>query len=268
MSGGRSTRARAALPFVGSNHVLLLALVVVVSAVALGGCTVPGTPSPVSPDILAAVLEAIQVGLGLKFFGATQVEDRHKGFFVVRRAEALARLHPEWTQDPTFRQLIERVSQDFAEVQIVINELFSDTNHKNLRKPAPDGQSLTTTDQEFTCDPDKHLDLENVTKVAVRPNDPTRAKAYDDKVKGFLETALALREAAARAIIWRAAAIHSADAEGNQANGLWDNNAASSRLRKTALIELLDRRLRVVERMENQVNALPGSIFPRGIQGR
>jgi len=148
----------------------LLAVVVLVAGVVLGGCSVPGPPTSVSPDVLASVLKAIQVGLGLKFFaGATQVEHRHKGFFVVRRAEALARLHPEWTQDPTFQQLIQRVSQDFAEVQIVINDLFKDGDPKSLRNPAPDGTSNTTTDQEFTCDADKHLDLDNVSKVSLRP---------------------------------------------------------------------------------------------------
>ena len=67
----------------------------------------------------------------------------------------------------------------------------------------------------------------------------------DDKNKlGQYRT---LRLHSAIAIIWRAAAIHTE---------LWDNNAAEDeRLDVDMLQELLDRRLRLVERMEMQANA-------------
>jgi hypothetical protein len=253
---------------------LLLLLIFIAVAIAVSGCSVPPVQSPVQPDVLASVLKAVGAAAGLKFFsGSTPVEDRHKGFFIVRRAEAMGRLHPEWLTDPTLQQLIQRVTQDLAEVQILVNGLFQDGDAKSYREPAPDGTSNAAPDAPFTCDADKHLDLKNLAALWVPPTDPTIAEAFKKLQQKFLQDYLTLRETSVRAIVWRAAAIHAGDtdAQGHpQMTGLWNNDptVTSNRLRKIPLIELLERRLRVVERMEGQVNASPRKLKRSGTGNR
>jgi hypothetical protein len=93
----------------------------------------------------------------------TPAENRHKGFFIVRRTRTLGELHPELLTDPSHAQLIARVTEDFNEVEAFLNQIFS--GPKSLLQIAPDGPSGAAVTAPFTCDPDKHLDLANVAAI-------------------------------------------------------------------------------------------------------
>ena len=219
-----------------------LAALALVLCAHLSGCHVPGPVSPV-PDVVAA---AVLAALRAKRDSATKAENLHKGFFIFRRAQVLAEIQPSFLNQSDHADLIAQVGKDCDEVQAFVNGVFSGSNSLSLA--APDGPSKAALSDPFTCASDKHIDLNNVSAKLVG------IAAAQKDVQAFLT----LRNDSARAIIWRAAAIHGKDDPDptNPKNvGLWDNTAKTDRLRIKRLQEVLDRRLRATERMNTQVNA-------------
>ena len=244
----------------------MLFFLVVIGALALGGCALPPVQSPNVPDdVYNLVLKALIASRGLKFIIGKKLaemdEDKHKGFFVLRRVLVLG----QGSAAP-HTALIRRIEEDHDEVESFVTKQFSGPN--TLGKAAPDGPSDAAPTAAFSCRPEKHLDLDNVTTYRTPPTDTTRLQQFNNFKKSDFETFQARREAAARAIIWRAAGVHGSDTATSK--GVWDESKSfPSRLREHALKEILDRRLRVVERMNFQVNAratkpLSASILPRG----
>ena len=172
-------------------------------------------------------------------------EDRHKGFFAYRRAEVLASNDATFLQDPSHAALIARVSADFAEVVTYVASKFQGPNSLGL--DAPDGPSTAGADGSFQCDPDKHLDLADVSRQFAAESAPNSSRLEDFR---------SFRLRAANSIIWRAAAL-----EANVWNEL---TTQSTHLRTDSLDTVLDRRLRTVERMHMQVNGAAHSQLTLG----
>ena len=217
------------------------------------GLTACGNAPSVPSEILLAVVAALKGAKDLKFSladfknneskgeanGKTRISgDRHKGFFAYRRAEMLGIAHDAWLKESGYTTLKSRVLADFEEVKSFADEKLSETA---LGAAAPDGPASTASDGSIICDPSKHLDLVAVAKPLVSAASPSvTSEGYQ-----------AFRLRAARSIIWRAAALEPS---------LWDETSPNQRLRRKALQEVLDRRLRFVERMHMQVNANAGSL--------
>jgi hypothetical protein len=226
---------------------LLLALVCLGGLAGCGGEL--AAPTDVPAGLFGAVLAALAKLKDLQFSNGTrsdangkrlpdksaanQENDRHKGFFIYRRVAALKQFG---INDQAL--LIQRIEEEFDELSsFVLDNIGTPASPGPLRVAAPDGLSDAPATAAFTCKPEKHLDL---NAVATHETGGT----VDKKKLGEYRT---LRLHSAVAIIWRAAGIHTE---------LWDNNAAEDeRLDEDMLQELLDRRLRLVERMEMQANA-------------
>jgi hypothetical protein len=172
-------------------------------------------------------------------------EDRHKGFFAYRRAEVLASNDATFLQDPSHAALIARVAADFAEVNSYVAAKFQGANSLGL--DAPDGPSTPSADGSFQCDPDKHLDLSDVSRQWSSETAPNNAR---------LEEFRSFRLRAAKSIVWRAAAL--------EANVWNEQTTQSTHLRSDSLDTVLDRRLRTVERMHAQVNGAAHSQLTLG----
>jgi hypothetical protein len=158
----------------------------------------------------------------------TQIKlDRHKGFFVRRRAEDLGRQNPAWVVESGQTTLKARIQSEFEAVDELVK--------KRAGTVAVPGSLCGGVDPR---DP-PHLDLVDVGKIKTATPD----KSAKQTAKGYLE----LRRYRIQAIIWRAAAIH---------NELWSPAAdgLSATLKAKAVDEVLDRRLRAVERMNFQIS--------------
>jgi hypothetical protein len=253
----------------------MLLFLVLLGALALTGCANPAMPSPNVPDaIYSLVLAALTASRGFLF--RTNEEDKHRAFFVLRRVLALGQ-----GSTAPHTALIKRIEEDHDEVQAFVTAQFSGT--KSLANSAPDGPSGAPLTDVFSCKMDEHLDLDNVATLLFPSSDPAEQEKRDRVKKNKIADYHAIRESAARAIIWRAAAIHPWQADvqidpppaPKTKRGLWEEDSTvifPNRLRKVALKEILDRRLRLVERMNFHVNA-PGrelifsesaTILPRG----
>jgi hypothetical protein len=150
--------------------------------------------------------------------------DRHKGFFVRRRAETLGNANPAWVTAPDQPDLRKRVLSEFD-----LLDTFLTTKAKSL-DPTKGGADLTPP----------HLDLHDFAGVKYS----TSAGVVKDK-----EQAARIRRTYwIRSIGWRAAAIH--------ADKVWQGPTSSTTatLLDKPLAEIIDRRLRLLERMSYQVS--------------
>jgi hypothetical protein len=204
----------------------------------------------VPQEVLVAVTLALKAAKSLKFSNADITkadrdeltlpefiagrisEDRHKGYFAYRRAEVLGLANPAWVSESSHATLINRVTADFEEVAAFVTEVIA-ADH--LDQLAPDGTTASGPEGVFRCGAGQHLDLNDVAKFT------TDRPVNLFTVEGYMQ----MRQSNTLAIIWRAAALHSE---------LWNEGASSNRLKKDKLKELLNRRLRLVERAAFQVN--------------
>jgi hypothetical protein len=240
----------ATLDRITSNDTSARLLLVLAAGLLLPGCF--SGESSVPHQVLLSVTLALQAAKNLKFSrgDVTKAEregelklpevleerlshDRHKGFFAYRRAEVLGLAHSDWVAEASHTTLINRVTDDFDEVVAFELEVFTE---RRLDQIAPDGPTPQASDGSFRCDGDKHLDLADVARMTV-----TEGPASTFLVEGYLQ----MRKSNVKSIIWRAAALHAE---------LWNEAASSNRLRKASLLELIDRRLRLVERAAFQLN--------------
>jgi hypothetical protein len=151
--------------------------------------------------------------------------DRHRGFFVRRRAESIGSLpaNAAMIQDPDLKVLKARIDNEYVQLDAFLVNKTKELN------PATGGTDI---------DP-PHLDLHDLAK----PKDTTSASDGKSKEQEYRRR----RNYRVSAIGWRAAAIH---------GELWNASAdgKTAILRTKALDEIIDRRLRMVERMNFQVS--------------
>jgi hypothetical protein len=146
--------------------------------------------------------------------------DRVEGFYVRRRGAKLASQNPSWDADHLTLQLMAERAVISAYVVAKVDALINGPDNKFPR----------------------HLDLTAVAKVvsgsgfAVQAIERVLAQRYRNSRIDWI-----------RQIVWRAVAIHDDD--------LWKSTKPPRELHTGALDELVDRRLRAVERMACNVNS-------------
>jgi hypothetical protein len=179
-------------------------------------------------------------------------ESKHIAFFLLRRTGELTSSgkNPSWLTDPALDLLKKRVALELAELKKYVAAKLG-----TLRAPGPLGQptepgspAARDKSQEFESAENFHLDLKDVAF--------TRKTTADDQAALRTRFLTLQRRHMVRAIVWRAAAIH---------DTLWNPGDADP-LRKSALDEVLDRRLRMIERMMLQI-ASPQYIDRQLIKG-
>lgn len=181
------------------------------------------------------------------------LEDRHKSCFVYRRAVSIGGRHQDWSSPQNLPQLTNLIPPIDAQMTAVENFLSTLVNGTSgtLRGSSEttnplgeqNGQSSATPAQAFTTSTHFHLDLANaaIQFVGTQPADSVTPA---DLLQGFVQS----RINAVRAIAWRAASLH---------DELWSDQGDGAVLNTKALMEIIDRRLRSIERMNVQVNGAP-----------
>lgn len=194
----------------------------------------------VPADILNHVVADFQSSQDWHF--QTNPIHRHQGFFVRRRADRLGTDNPAWLVESDLHSLKGRIQ---SELDALMAYLISKLGESGSRGPLYGGAG--------DVDP-PHLDLSDVAQRKVTEPSTTVAEvlatpgASRVAHRGFnnFET----RRMRIHAICWRAAAIH---------DQLWqpssDLLSATLPHPPAALDELLDRRLRIVERMNYNVSS-------------
>jgi hypothetical protein len=236
-----------------------LTLFVVFAALTMTGCA-HTTNFAVPNMVLGAIVAALKAKRGLQFQkGEKQpagtkeknddemFEDRHKGCFVYRRANAIGARHPDWVAEPSpYPTLSSHVEAQLAEVEAYLQGLTGPSG--SLAGPfetrnGQSGQSTAAPSQAFTALPDFHLDLSNAA-IQFTGTAPPKQLTPSDLQEAFVRK----RINGARTIAWRAASLH---------DELWSDNGDGAALNKAALTAVLDRRLRSIERMDVQANSAP-----------
>jgi hypothetical protein len=185
--------------------------------------------SPPSDDVLNEVVGYFETNKKLKF--SKLAMDRHKGFFVRRRATTLGCANASWVSESSHTSLKKRIDNEYTQL-----EAFLKTKAAAL-DPTNGGTDLSPP----------HLDLHDLAKPKTTTSASTVASKEAD--------ARRRRTARVSGIGWRAAAIHPS---------MWQGAATSTTatLNQPALHDIIDRRLRMVERMNFQISraeALGGS---------
>jgi hypothetical protein len=168
---------------------------------------------------------------------AKEPDDRHAASFIRRRAGILFRANPKWleedTKKPPFPLITSRLTSELEEIARYLTDKVGDEQH---RGPLFGGTDPTTPN---------HLDLAD--KAQRRTNEPSTtlaaalANGHNDTQKR-VRAYLGLRRTRAKAIVWRAVALHET---------LWLESAdhTTALLNRGAMSEVLDRRLRTLEWM-------------------
>jgi hypothetical protein len=166
--------------------------------------------------------------------------NRHQGFFVRRRADQLGSSTPAWVSEADLHSLKARITSELDTLSSYLDGKLGTHAH---RGPFYGGSGDLSP---------PHLDLADVARRKTSEPATTLAAALADpghnsvRYRAFrnVET----RRMRVHAICWRAAAIHPE---------LWHPSAdrLSATLAQDALTEILDRRLRMVERMYFNVSS-------------
>jgi hypothetical protein len=184
--------------------------------------------------------------------------DRHRGFFVRRRASFLSKAHADWISDPAFTTIIGRIDSELTEVEAYVTTKLGPltrdgsapadrTKRGPLYGGAGDGSPL-------------HLDLADVAQIKTRDPASTVAEALahpktqtDRRARNYLDR----RKDRVLAIVWRAAALSGqvSPVDGVLHDPLWAESAdkKTAILVRTQMDQILDRRLRVVEHMNYRI---------------
>ena len=146
-----------------------------------------------------------------------------------RHADLVAEVRdtPNWQNAPTKPRLVRRVESELEHAEAYIRKKLG-----NQDRPGPLGGGADAVTPP-------HLDLDDVSRIHV--NTPPRT------AQGIKAGYLRLRIQRVPVIAWRAAALH---------DEMWEaaSDRASATLREAVIDELLDRRLRSVERMTCNVS--------------
>lgn len=215
-------------------------LPLIVCAFLLGGCTAsrplvtpPGSalPPPVPPppsipdDKLREIMEAYAARKKWSKKGAggtvyiPETNNRHKGAFARRRALVHAVTNPAWISQSGFGNLFTQLDAEVAAVEAYLG---------TTPKAIIDG----------TDGPPAHLDLDDLAKV--------KTTSPNGRVRERKNVYLARRKRRIPAIVWGAAGIHA---------NLWTPGTGAPSLRTNALNQVLDMRLRMVERINLQISS-------------
>lgn len=166
-------------------------------------------------------------------------ENRHRIFFIHRRAIELGLAIPALRTGQGLEKLKQQVKAEFEQVNKFLDEKLGTT----ARGPYFGGPELVMDL--------RHLDLGKF----VSPNlfDPPATTEHDavnatTPTPAQVQTLQELdrRKMRVKGIVWRAAALYP---------DLWEDIKIESKLQKFALSEILDRRLRAVERLHYEVSA-------------
>lgn len=171
--------------------------------------------------MLTDVLGYFETNKRLNF--ARLESDRHKGFFVRRRAQFLGCVNPSWITEAGHNSLKTRIDNEYTQL-----DAFLTTKASALTTSGGDPRSP------------QHLDLHDVAK----PKTTTRASV----VASNEARARRRRSYRVRAIGWRAAGIH---------DNLWQAaaGATTATLQQNGLSTIIDRRLRLIERMNYTISS-------------
>lgn len=243
---------RSTVTAAGRRDVLRLVLLGVGLCLLLTGCDGSGTPvTPVPPAVLGAILAYFVAQKHLVLTGNTRRarEHRHRAFFVWRRAMHLGERNAAWVAEANQTTLKQRIDSEYGAV-----EAYAARQLGTSGSPGPFGGG---TDPIVP----PHLDLADVARRY------TTQTANSATVRSQARENVDDRRVFTSAIIWRAAAIH---------DDLWqpspDGRSATLKQRPSPrnaddvlLNEILDRRLRTVERMTHNVSdnsVMGGSRWP------
>ncbi len=210
----------------------------------------PSTPNPFVP-LTSVVLEAI-----LAHFVSRKTLDfegehfqfkvnRHKGYFVWRRAWWLGGYNQTWANEAGQTTLIHRLESEYDAVDAYLKS--------KIGTAAAPGPYAGGTDPKNPA----HIDLDDVSRRYV--ND----RAGSETVKKRVQSNKVKRKRWTIAIVWRAAAIY---------DKVWkpSPDGTTATLNTDQMDEILDRRLRMVERMAHNVSseaALGGRVWPKMLPG-
>jgi hypothetical protein len=206
----------------------------------------------VDPKILEAVLAHVVATKRLRLKAAPRGRvgkvaaarrarmHQHRGFFAYRRADVIGSRDRSWVRDTLAQnRLKERVVGEYG---ALLDYLGARVGSAFAPGPVLAGEG----------DP-PHLDLADVACIHVLETPTAFEDVLDDRgaggdVKRRAWQYLTQRWERCHAIVWRAAAIHP---------DLWEPfvDELDVQLREAAMDEVLDRRLRVVERMSYQVSS-------------
>jgi hypothetical protein len=186
----------------------------------------------VDPAIVKRVVLDFKKTKGWHFGGTSNRLNRHRGFFVNRRALILGGQHPGWLADPALTSLKAQIDSD---LQTVETYLAGKLGTSKTRGPYWGG-----TDPVAPA----HLDLLDMARPktsqpVIAPGNVFPKPHGHGGNQAF--SSFELRRNWVEAIVWRAAGIH---------QELW-----TPTFQNAALDELLDHRLRIVERMKYNVTA-------------
>jgi hypothetical protein len=238
MRAGRSElRVGFARAFDGTSQLaLLIALAFLLTGCPGGGGGATGGGGPPVPiEVLNAVVAYVVAQRSLRFTarGAAGKLERHKGFFVRRRAARLGQANPTWATEPNQPTLRARILSEFDDVVRYLNAKVG-----SATSPSAFIRSADTT---------PHLDLDFAAHILTS----TSTTAANAKKASYVQ----MRRDWVNVIVWRAAAI-SGDSSGH-ADAVWVPSADghTAHLADPVLDELVDRRLRTCERMHHQVSS-------------
>ncbi len=225
-----------------------------------GGCasTAP-TTTPVDPNVLRAVLAWFVFQKGLNFVrrgaaGRRLAEaDKHKGFFIWRRARWIGERNASWVAEADQPRLKARIDSEYTALEAYVSA--------KLGAVGAPGPLLTGAGDPAPT----HLDLADMARFkeahgAVTVAGALAARAHPNRLQARVLDGITARRQRAMAIVWRAAAIH---------DQLWNPGpgGTTATLRSAAMDEILDRRLRACERMHHQISTaseMGGRSWDRG----
>jgi hypothetical protein len=200
-------------------------------------------PPPIDLTFAAKVVGALTTKLEVKPAapGNRGKEDRCRTFFIWARARELGIADATLRDGPGLETLKQRVERQFTLVDAFVNKLVgtAETRGAYFGGPGgPEGQA-------------RHLDLGRyVSPRLIDPPSTTETDAIQAKPPSETQ-ARALRELDRRRtrvieLVWRAAALD---------NDVWEGTGDDVTLRAAELTELLDRRLRSVERLKYEASS-------------
>jgi hypothetical protein len=179
-------------------------------------------------------------GPGALQFSLNTTNGRHQAFYISRRAPVLSSFHPTWENEPDLTSFKARFVGELTKIKDLLGTLLSTRKTPGALGGPVEGGGTSTPNKaaEFAADPTKHLDLNDVGFLRTDDTDKVASHTTRDLLK--------VRRKSVNAIIWRGLAIHGQE--------IWKDGDNVFDFETEPLHELIDRRLRAVERMSGQVS--------------
>lgn len=184
--------------------------------------------APTEEEIINAY-KAVYAAAGMQLFRSKFVKEL--SHFLFNRIRWLLEQNNDWNDSPNYSKLITRLTSEINAVDAYINLKIGTRD-----APGPLGSQADPG-------PVPHIDLKDVAQISASED----ASTVNNRMEEYIRS----RRQHVRQIVWRAAAIHPE---------LWSGNASdlNTSLKTSPLDEILDRRLRMVERMTYIDDAQPG----------